>query len=464
MTESTNLDWHQSDGLNKSEQHLAKLCSETFLRLWHYPNLYTDKGVTKHDHQGKELCDLLVVFDNHILIFSDKNCDINDTEDAAKDWCRWYRKAIKKSADQVFGAERWIKKYPDRIFMDKQCQVPFPLNIPPIEECVIHRIVVASGAKNRAEKYFGGGSSGSLMQLSWLNGDEHLNPATENWYPFAVGQVAPEKGFVHVFDEANIDILLSELDTITDFVEYLVAKEGLFKSLPMVSAGSEEDLLGFYLLNGGSFEEGYDRKGFGHVHIPEGEWLAYYNSDVRRHWQAKISASAYFDSLLDIVSEHIVTGTLLQENDRGIAYHERNIRLLAAEPRHHRVMLTEAFLKKIETTPANVRSGFMFPSSNPAVLYVYLCFPLDNYTREIYRQERQACLTAYCHVAKHLNSHADYIVGIATESSRDSGLRSEDIISFDMRAWTEEDDANAKIIMDEYKIFTHHAANSIFTS
>jgi hypothetical protein len=31
------------------------------------------------------------------------------------------------------------------------------------------------------------------------------------------------KGFVHVFDERSLDIVLSELDTVTDFVQYLLA-------------------------------------------------------------------------------------------------------------------------------------------------------------------------------------------------------------------------------------------------
>ena len=53
---------------------------------------------------GKEICDLLVVFDRHLFVFSDKYCAFPDTGDIALDWCRWYKRAIKKSADQVWGA------------------------------------------------------------------------------------------------------------------------------------------------------------------------------------------------------------------------------------------------------------------------------------------------------------------------------------------------------------------------
>jgi len=60
---------NKSPGLTETERYLAKVCERTFLSLWSYPNLYREAG--------KELCDLLVVFDRHILIFSDKDICFN---------------------------------------------------------------------------------------------------------------------------------------------------------------------------------------------------------------------------------------------------------------------------------------------------------------------------------------------------------------------------------------------------
>jgi len=67
-----------SAGLTTSERYLSSLCKRTFLSLWAYPNVYRDKG--------SELCDLLVVFENHILIFSDKECAFGDSGDIDRDW------------------------------------------------------------------------------------------------------------------------------------------------------------------------------------------------------------------------------------------------------------------------------------------------------------------------------------------------------------------------------------------
>lgn len=61
----------RADGITASERYLKKLCDRTFLSLWSYPNVYRDQsGASKGE--GKEVCDLLVVFENHVIIFSDK--------------------------------------------------------------------------------------------------------------------------------------------------------------------------------------------------------------------------------------------------------------------------------------------------------------------------------------------------------------------------------------------------------
>src|SRR6266568_2140546 len=97
----------RESGVTASERYLGNLCRKSFLSLWSHSNLFTNKGVNEKGGDGKELCDLLVVFEDHIIIFSDKSCNFPDTGDVWLDWSRWYRRSIEKSADQIFGAERW---------------------------------------------------------------------------------------------------------------------------------------------------------------------------------------------------------------------------------------------------------------------------------------------------------------------------------------------------------------------
>src|ERR1044072_8722498 len=91
-------DVYQGEGVTESERYLSRLCRRTFLSLWSYSGIFRDQGRPNGQGDGKELCDLLVVFDNHIIIFSDKDCEFPDSGNLMVDWSRWYKKAILKSA------------------------------------------------------------------------------------------------------------------------------------------------------------------------------------------------------------------------------------------------------------------------------------------------------------------------------------------------------------------------------
>ncbi len=60
----TNTKIVKSEGVTPTERLLANLCEKSFLKLWSYPNPF------KEDKD--ELCDLLVVFEDHLFIFFDR--------------------------------------------------------------------------------------------------------------------------------------------------------------------------------------------------------------------------------------------------------------------------------------------------------------------------------------------------------------------------------------------------------
>jgi len=125
--------------------------------MWSYPAVYRDQGRKNGKGDGKELCDLLVVFDNHVIIFSDKDCCFKSGDlDIA--WPRWFRKAVMKSAGQ-WGAQRWIRDYPNLIFLDRGCSQPFPVSFPDPDKAIFHRIVVAHDAARACEQVLGGSGS-----------------------------------------------------------------------------------------------------------------------------------------------------------------------------------------------------------------------------------------------------------------------------------------------------------------
>ena len=212
----------ESVGATDSERYLIQLARKAFLSLWSYPNLFTDEGRTKCKGDGKELCDLLVVFGNNILVFSDKHCEFPSHSNIKVSWSRWYRRAIEKSARQLSGAEKFLKEHPTRIFLEKDCQARLPIDLPDSRVARYFLIAVTRGSYEVAKHFWGGGSSGSLMLNSTIEGSTHYET------PFCVGFPLPGRRFVHILDEMTVDILLEELDTIPDLIAYLECKEAYF--------------------------------------------------------------------------------------------------------------------------------------------------------------------------------------------------------------------------------------------
>src|SRR5438105_1626186 len=95
-----NVEYERSqEVVTPSEGYLRQKCDRTFLSLWSYPNPFRDQA--GGDADGKEICDLLVVFEKHIIVFSDKHCQFPESGNVDLDWARWYRRAIEKSAHQL---------------------------------------------------------------------------------------------------------------------------------------------------------------------------------------------------------------------------------------------------------------------------------------------------------------------------------------------------------------------------
>ncbi len=63
-------------GITHAECYLQRLCERSFLTLWSYPGVFRDQK-TGGKGDRKELCDLLVVFGDDVLIFSDKSLRVS---------------------------------------------------------------------------------------------------------------------------------------------------------------------------------------------------------------------------------------------------------------------------------------------------------------------------------------------------------------------------------------------------
>ncbi len=67
----------RAEGASRRRSGISSACViSRFFRFWSYPVFRDQKANRNGDDKGdgKELCDLLVVFGNDVLIFSDKSC------------------------------------------------------------------------------------------------------------------------------------------------------------------------------------------------------------------------------------------------------------------------------------------------------------------------------------------------------------------------------------------------------
>ncbi len=311
-------------GVTPSERYLDSLCQQTFLSLWSHPKLY------KSD--DKELCDLLVIFGNDIIMFSDKYCDFPSSADLALAWKRWFKRAVIKSAHQAWGAERWIRSFPTKIFLDANRTQQFPLSIPDPVKTRFHIIVVAHGASQACKKHFGG--SGSFMIRSEHAQQLLANSTREEAETdiFMIPDLDSHKTFVHVLDDTTLDIVLKTLDTAPDFIKYLNAKERLMRAGPFFAAG-EEELLGVYIADevlnedyGVSIASTFNVLP---IFINEGWWKEITN---RSSWKAKREAdkvSYMWDDLVDGFHKRGTTETNFPDVYQGCYGVEVSMRIMA---------------------------------------------------------------------------------------------------------------------------------------
>lgn len=423
----------KSSGVTAAERYLEGLCQKNFLSLWSYPRPFRDQG------GNKELCDLLVVMGDDVVVFSDKRCVLEPKKSLEIDWQRWFRAAVQAGAKQAWGAERWLRDHPHRVFLDPACTRRLPVRVPPSEIARYHLVVTVHGVSAACQAMLGG--TGSLV----LRTD--ISDFAAHVEPFAIGDLDPRRTFVHVFDDATLDFVMSTLDTTADFLRYLRHKEQFCRSHIVYVAG-EENLLAHYLTHvddDGEHALVFDL-GLDAIAIDDSWWENFQGSEERRAQLKHDQISYVWDRLIEQFARHALAGTQYMTTEPAFGSSETVLRFMAAEPRLRRRWLGEALLDAIESTPENQRRIRVIPRQHRhEPMYVFLLFPwFEGKPEEDNRTVRRHFLEACIYVARMKHRDALDVVGIATESGVDRERRSEDALYFDARQWSTEDDELAR--------------------
>jgi hypothetical protein len=404
------------EGTTDSERALTRLAKKAFLSLWSYSNVFTDEGRSNGKGDGKELCDLLVVFGNDILLFSDKECEYHFDTDVRVAWPRWYKRAIEKSANQLAGAEKFAKAFPKRIFLDKHCQAPLPVPLPDAGVARYFLIAVTRGAHLAAQQFFGRGSSGSVILSNDIRGKEHYES------PFHIGFPLKSGRFVHVLDEMTVDLLLGELDTVPDLVAYLACKEA-FVAKPgvLVSIPGEEEILARYMatIRDGQHALPEIPEDVTSATLPEGDWETYSKSAQRAAKREADKVSYLWDSIIEHQSNFIRAGTaitLWNQSPQRVD-HERIVRAMAQQNRlarrqcgadlHYVLSRDEprGVFTRIHMSGSPLKRAFVFLAAKRHADMPY----------EEYRKSRMHYLTTYCHAIKGTMPDLQEAIGVSAE-------------------------------------------------
>lgn len=396
---SHHTDVAMSSAQNDSEAYVAALCERSFLPLWSYPNPTGKKG--------KELCDLLVVCGPDIAIVSVKDIRPSPTADDATRVERWTKKALDGSVKQIAGAARWLQGetgVTDAAGLRGVALAPFA-------ERRVYRIALA----------FGGGGQMPLRQSD--AGD----------------------GFVHAMDEQAFDTLIRELDTATDFFDYLRRKEEVLGRALVLFEGAEEDLLAFYLMQNRRFPDEPDL-----FVIGEGLWDSFRQGEA---YAARAEANAISVVWDELIGEHIegFARDPRPPAPSGMAAAatvweaEPALRVLAREDRYWRRVLSEGVAEFIRPSDGRRLRARMMSSPERRVTYVLMRLrsgeDVETRNQELFLR----CSVARDHFLEH-----PIVVGIAFGTSLGDP---NELLLLDHREWGDEQRAAAKLIRDELGYF-----------
>lgn len=361
----------------RAEKIVYELSQKSFFKDWCYPNPIRP--------DGKELCDLLVVFDETAIIWQIKDLKV-DAQGR-------YRKAeVDKNIRQLSGARRTLFDLKERMTLTNP---------------------------RRGKEQFDPSLIKSVHLISVLMGDG-TGPL-----PF----MDSVKNYqVHVFTREFTEIALTELDTISDFCQYLKAKEQL-SDKEIIILGGEENLLGSYLHAGRTFDH-LNRANS--IFLDDTIW-AKIQSKPEFIAKKKLDKVSYgWDSIIDRAHE-------------GSHKYERLARELARPDRFTRRMLSKSFLQVYSELRA---SNHQMMRRYMPVYETSYCFLVTN--DDEYPSPKRARMLQYmCFVARGLPPFNNRIIGISTGWDN----RSYDFVFLQKPTWTEEDERTMKKLQKDLGIF-----------
>ncbi|AQX90590.1 MULTISPECIES: hypothetical protein [Elizabethkingia] len=300
---------------DEGENFVNEIAYKSFFKYWCYPGPKYENG------DKKEICDLLIVFNDICIIFSVKNYEFKGNH------IRYFNNTIEKAVRQLNGAYKTL-------FKKDKVEIKHPNR--DVEEF----------PRNQIKKIF------KIIINLGEGVDFYDITRTQN-----------NSDFITIFDKETFQTIAEELDTIPDFIDYLEKRELLFKNKtvqvisPNLSRdlnendhkylneniensikiiGTEKDLLAYFFTNVRSFPKvitDNSEKNYMVINI-EGAWEIFKNSPnaIKKEFA---DLSSYFvdefvmneilnrkEPLMEEIAKELLSLNRLQRRAVGISFDE----------------------------------------------------------------------------------------------------------------------------------------------
>ena len=274
-----------------AEQFIQQLANKTFLADWCYANPRLP--------DGKELCDLLVIFDSTALIWQIKSLEPDKTG-------AFKASALEKNLRQLSGARRQLFDLRTKIELENPRRGKEVCDVTAIKD--VHLISVILGSREKMTP--------KPMRFLEDIGD-HL---------------------AHVFVHDFAEIVLNELDTVSDFCAFLKGLESIGDQAKLFLLAGEEELLAHYLAKGRNFD--WVNKANSTI-VDDGAWAGLKQHEQYVLLKKEDEVSYFWDQLIDMAH-----GAEKQPQ------YEKAAREMARPNRFDRRVLAKAFLDAHELADA----------------------------------------------------------------------------------------------------------------
>lgn len=372
-----------------AEEFLHTLAKESFFLDWCFLNPTLPNG--------KELCDLLVVFDNIAIIWQAKALKLHDG--------RYKLAEVQKNLRQLVGARRklFVLRAPVELENARRVKEAF-------DPTRIKEVFLVSALLGEGEDFY--------------SSHEKVKGHT-----------------IHVFTRAFTEIALKELDTLEDFVTYLRAKERFQEERKggLMVTGGEEQMLAYYLFNDRTFDPLLP---YSFVSIDDTYWESL-RADPKYLAKREADRVSYgWDGIIDRVHE-------------GSPEYERVARELARPNRFERRVLSQDFLdahiKAHEDTVHDILRRVSVATDPAQGRNTTWCFLFVR--RTVPRQQRIKMLEHLCLVARGKFPQNSKVIGIATEKEFEESC-SYDFVVLDLPEWMAEHQATMDTLQRELGLLT----------